>query len=258
MMKINQLTMSCMVLCAAMLSGCIPAPTKVKDVLADKTGYLAANFSPGTLKPAVREKIQANDATPLKFHKMKVDLTWTFNKDDKNKTSVVQKSTTYLNAGGNLVQELSDYSKNGIVFKQRYDLTYRGVLSLKTQSTNDSSTFASTPYEVKELETFDSLDRAREAQELAYKFKFGTKVQIMNFLDGSETCTVGKSHPASQESASLSGSAEPVLCTNYNDNGVAQGESGFVYLSDYGVAILTSTKAASGISDAKIDSVKID
>lgn len=257
-MKLSHLTRICAIASASMLAGCVPPPTKVKNVLADKTGYLAANFSPDTLKQTLRDKIQATDGTSLGFHKMKIGLTWTFNKDDKNKTSSGQKMTTYINAGGTFVEMLSEYSKNGITFRQEYDLAYRGLLMLKTQYTNDSSTFAATPYETKEFEQFDSVHDAHETQQLTYKFKYGTKVQIMNFMDGTVTCTVGKSYPASKESALFSGDAQLVNCTTYNNNGVEQGKSGYVYLDKYGVAILTSTKSVAGISDAKIDSVEIN
>lgn len=257
-MKLSRWTMICVVTSASMLAGCVPPPTKVRNVLADKTGYLAANFAPDTIKQTVRDKIQAADATPLVFQKMKIGLTWTFDRDDKNKTSTGQKTTTYTNAGGNLVNMLSEYSKNGITFKQEYDLAYRGLVMLKTQYTNDSSTFATPQYEVKEFEQFDSVHDAHEAQQLAYKFKYGGKVQIMNFRDGSVACTVGKTYPASKESAALAGDAQDIDCTTYNNNGVEQGKSGYVYLKKYGVAILSSTKSVTGVSDAKIDSVEIE
>lgn len=257
-MKLSHMALVCVAVSAPMLSGCVPQPTKVKDVLTDKTGYLSANFSPDTISPKVRSKIQANDGTSLGFHKMKIGLTWTFNTDDKNKTTTGQKMTTFINAGGSFVEMLSEYSKNDITYKQEYDLSYRGLLTLKTQYVSDSSTFAGVSYEVKDMLQLDSLSAAHAAQAITYKYKYGTKVQIMNFRDGSMTCTVGESYPASKAFTRLGGNARNIDCTNYNNNGVEQGKAGHVYLEKYGIAVLTSTKSASAISDAKIDSVEIE
>lgn len=245
-------------LCAAvasLLSGCIQ-PVQVKNVQEDKSGYLNSHFSPSDLPEHVRQTISEADSSPLHFKRIVYHSTWTLNVDDKNKTTTMDESSTVTNAGGGLVELLSESSRNGVPVSQLYMLSYRNLVPLKAQTMNLSANIAPMLMEVKDFKHFDPITSLRSG--LEYDFQYGTSVQIMNFHDGRTTCVRGDAQPASDVYASLSGEAWGVVCTEYNANGVMRGKRSYVYLENYGIAINVHSEFSTGVSNAKITSITIE
>lgn len=246
---------SACLLAVLFLASCAP-PVEVKDVLANQTGFLDANFSPDNLPPSVLGTITHADSQPLDFHKMVFHLDWTVNVDDKTKTTHEDQKLTLTNAGGSLARTLIEDSRNGVPISQQDSLTYRGLLLLRAQSFAMSASVGGFAYVIHEFKHFDPVTPA--ASTLKYDYTYGSQVQLMNFRDSSISCNLGKPYPASQLFASLEGQARKADCTWYNSNGAVSAKRTYAYLEHYGVAIDTGSKLASGISEAKVTSVSIE
>lgn len=247
---------ACAFAAGLLLSGCA-APVKVKDVQANPLAYLGQHFAPDQLPGQVRKTISDVDAGPLGFQRMVLHMTWTINEDDKNKTMKLEQTQTLINAGGSLVESLFENSRNGVPTGQLYALSYRGLVWLSSQSMNLAANIAPLERQVRNFKHFDTVAASPGTSQLDYEFSYGTSVQLMNFPDGRTTCVRGNSYPASQVFASLAGEAQDMECSNYNSNGVLRDKFRYAYLQHYGVAISTHSELASGISDAKVDSVTI-
>ncbi|MDE2054429.1 MAG: hypothetical protein KGI62_07060 [Xanthomonadaceae bacterium] len=242
-------------LAVCLLAGCVP-PVQVKDVLANQSGFLDANFSPDNLPASVHSTITQADNRPLGFHQMVLRLDWTFNIDDKAKTSHEDQKLTLTSAGDGFAQMIIEDSRNGVPTLQQDSLTYRGLLPLRQQNFSMSASVGGFAYVMHDLKQFDAITPT--ANTLRYAYTSGTSVQLMNFRDGSMSCTLGKPYPASQVFTSLEGEARKIDCTWYNSNGVVSGKRTFDYLEHYGVAVGTGSQLASGISEAKIVSATIE
>ncbi len=240
-----------------LLSGCVPM-TKVKDVLADKQAYMDANFSPDKLAREVVQTITAADQEPLGFHGMVFHLDWQLNDDDKNKTVSIEQTASFRNVGGSLVQMRVEDSRNGVPMTQNYQLSYRGIVALKSQNLNVGAAMTGFAFELKSFQHFDAVGRPSASGMLDYQYKSGTTAQIMNFRDGRSTCKIGPAYPAAKVNAQLLGDARDLDCTIYNSNGVKTSSSRAAYLAKYGVAVVLHTEHAAGISDAKVTSVEIE
>jgi hypothetical protein len=237
------------------LAGCAP-PVQTKDVLANQTGFLDANFSTSNLPSSVLSVITQADNRPLGFQKMVLHLDWALNVDDKSKTTHEDQELTLTNAGGSFARTLIKDSRNGVPISQQDSLTYRGLLPLRAQSFAMSASVGGFAYVVHEIEHFDPVTPAEST--FKYTYTFGTSVQIMNFQDGSITCSLGKPYPASRLFASLEGQARKADCTWYNTNGAVSAKRTYAYLEHYGVAIGTGSQLASGISEAKVTSATVE
>src|SRR6185312_3465896 len=213
-----------------LLSGCAPM-TKVKDVLADKQAYMDANFSPDKLAKEVIQTVNAADHGPIEFRKMVIHLDWQLNDDDKNKTVSLEQVVSYRNVGGSLVQMQVEDSRNGVPMTQNYQLSYRGIVGLKSQSLNVGAAMTGFAFELKSFQHFDAVGRPSASGMLDYHYKSGSTVQIMNFHDGRSTCKVGPDYPAAKISAQLLGDARDLDCIVYNSNGVKTSSSRAAYLA---------------------------
>jgi archaellum component FlaF (FlaF/FlaG flagellin family) len=242
------------VVAASSLAGCV-TPVQVKNVEQDKTGYLTHNFSPDDLPESVQKTISDADSGQLNFKKVTYHVAWSMNVDDKNKTTSVDETRTLTNVGGSLVESMAESSRNGEPIAQNYDLSYRNLLPLKTQTMNVSANLAPMRFEVKEFEHFDPISSLKSG--LDYRYKTGTSVQIMNYRDGRTSCARGDAQPASDLSPSLSGEAWDIICTSYNMNGVQQNKERYTYFMEYGFAIRLHSETAAGINDAKLISIAV-
>ncbi|TAM97036.1 MAG: hypothetical protein EPN40_08145 [Rhodanobacteraceae bacterium] len=255
MNAVSMVQKSACLLAICFLAGCTP-PVQVKDVLANQTSFLDANFSPDNLPPSVRNTITQSDNRPLSFNKMVFHLDWTLNIDDKAKTMHEDQMLTLTNAGGSFARMLIEDSRNSVPTHQQDSLTYRGLLPLRQQSFAMNASIGGFAYVMHDLKQFDPITPT--ANTLEYAYTSGTSVQFMNFRDGHTTCTLGKPYSASQLFASLEGQARKVDCTWYNSNGAVSGKRTYAYLEHYGVAIGTGSQLASGISEAKVTSASIE
>lgn len=237
-----------------LLAGCT-APAQVKEVLTDQGRYLDRNFSPANLPGEVRDTITRADSGPLAFHTMVVHLEWTFDANDASKASHGEQTQTLTAAGGSFVQKLSQESRNGIPTGQQDELSYRGLIPLRTQHFSMGASQGGMILVTHSLKAFDPI--RPDSTSLHYAYTWGSSVQFMNFAEASQSCSVGKPYPASHVFATFAGSARDVECTLYNLNGAVARKDVFVYLQQYGAAIHTRADLATGQSEARVIAVNI-
>lgn len=255
--KLLVLAGACIAL-STLLSGCVAPATRARDALADKPAYLAANFAADKLRPNVRQSISAVDNTPLGFRKMTVHMTWQTTYANKSLNHAEQKTMTLINGGGGLVERMSEDSRNGLPISQEYDLSYRAILPLRTQSINEGAIYAGPLYEAKSFEHLDSLNDLKAGEHLTFEMKGGAASQVINLGDFKLSCNAGKDYPASTVLAQLQGAAVDLDCITYNNNGVASGKSRSVFFRKYGISIMFSSQNASGVAKGRLDSVEIE
>jgi hypothetical protein len=241
-------------LTVGLLAGCVP-PAQVKDVLADQTGFLDANFSPDKLPGPVRDAVMHADPGPLAFHKMVLHLDWTVDANEKAKAVHIDQTMTVTNAGGSFTRMIEQDSRNGIAISQQDSLSYRGLLELRTQHFSMDARNGKLAITLHDLKEFDPITPA--ATTLQYIYTVGTSVQLMNFLDGHVTCKFGRPYPASWVFSTFSGQARDAQCTMYNSNGAVARKDRYAYLESYGLAVRLEADLTSGMSEAKVVAASI-
>lgn len=251
MVKLGGLALTCL------FAGCAPLPptVQVKDVLADQSGFLQSHFSADKIPPAVRSAIAAADNGPLGFQRMELKFAWTWNDGSKAAPEHSDQQTTIINAGGSLVQELTQNSRNGIPVNQRDHLGYRGLFSLLTQDFAMNAKNGSWTFAVADLRHFDALTPA--ASKLTYEYDLGIVGGSVKPSPHRVSCDVGAPYPATRVFATFQGSARDLDCESYNSYGALSGKSKYVYLQQYGVALELHYASTKLVGDGKIVSATI-
>lgn len=235
------------------LAGCATG-VSVKSILADPDNQLATVFTPANLSANARDTVANADSTPLGFHKMVIGLHWDLLDNDKAKTIQLDQQRTFVNAGGSFVQSITRDSRNGVPTSTQFDLTYRGLVTLRSQQFLTSSVRIPPAIATHKFTSFTPIGHGNS---LDYAYSYGYAGQWAGFLDERKTCTQGKPYPASKVFATLQGQARDIECTNYNNNNVTTGTRVYAYLEHYGIALYLHAKLADGDSDAKVTSLTV-
>ncbi|HET7922839.1 MAG TPA: hypothetical protein VFM15_08815 [Gammaproteobacteria bacterium] len=235
------------------LAGCATG-VSVKSILANPDDQLASAFTPANLSANARDTVKNADSTPLGFHKMVINLHWDLIDNDKTKTVQLEQQRTFVNAGGSFVQSIIRDSRNGVPTSTQFDLTYRGLVTLRSQQFLASSVRIPLAMATHKFTSFTPIGNGNN---LDYAYTYGYAGQWAGFRDERKTCTQGKPYPASKIFATLQGQARDIECTTYNNNNVTTGTRGYAYLEHYGIALYLHAKLADGDSDAKVTSVTV-
>ena len=243
-------------LCAS-VAGC--APESVKNVEADKFGYLASEFSPGKLSQSIVADLAKLDQTPVPFQKMvltvepKVEYQMNANaKPDFRNTF------TLINAGNGLVQSLDERFQNGLPTTQSYNLGYRNLLSLRSQQVVLSSTISNFVVETKSLSRVDITTPATASgNEFEVDGESGRPPQIANYASWKFICAWGAVHPAADLLPKFTGNARSIECRNLNRNGIQVSRNSGEYLLDYGIVLFSHVETANFKTDFKFVDAQI-
>jgi hypothetical protein len=237
----------------ALLAACAQAP--VKDIAADKLGYMTANFSTAMLSSDMKKRLGAEGLRPVGFSTMRLKMKALFENLDKTpQTPTV--NITLRNAGDGLVQEMKEYSNNDLPYGVHYSLSYAGLLPLRQQSVRYSLRQSGFFYEAKQIKAL-SRQIASPEQDRDYEVAWtnGTSVQFANFSDISVKCHSGQPYPASQLHPALSGSAIDLNCSRSVD-GVVRAREQYAMLSAYGVALRTGYQSSNAKETYTIEEVE--
>lgn len=251
-----RLNIAAATLCAGLV-GC--APASVKDVVADKFGYLDSEFSNDKMSQSASTALAKLDQTPVGFHKLVLTVDQQVeSQTNPNYKPVVQETFTLINAGNGLVRGLDEKAQNGIPVNQEYGLSYRNILSLRSQQVLLNSTTSNFVIEVKSLSRMDSPAPAAGGGSFEFDGDRGRTMQIANFWSWKRTCTWGAVHPASDLSAKFSGNVQDIDCQDLNQNGIQTNRVSGVYLYNYGVFVYTQIQTATLKSTFKFTDVRIE
>jgi len=234
------------------LAGC--AQPAVKDIAANKTGYLDENFSPQKLPADVGKQVAAAEVkSPSRT--LRITLNATLEDSGKKETPVVLATVKVL--GNGLVQEMQEYSNNGIPYAITYALSYMGLFPLKEQRVFYSRPTANLPTEVKQLNQLArNLVRPNENAEYVFEWLNGTSMQIANFSNIKLVCNSGKFYPAAQLHSNLSGNAIDLNCTR-QINGVVRVKHKYVMLLEYGFVLKLDQQSSTNTEAFKVVGVDV-
>ena len=242
-------------LCQSALAG-----ESVKDIQADKWGYLRDHFSTRKAEQGVIQEITKTDAGAVNFQKLTFTVAPVVTLVQSTGAPGEYKSTwTYIAAGGPFVSLLDEETSNGFATAQNYSLVYRGLISIYGQRVLLGSPSAAPITEMKKLKSFSALTVAKAGEgELDYQYEFAPSRQIMNFKQTFLHCVYGAVYPASNINAKLMGDAQDLECEFRNDNNVATAKSTHALLASYGIAItkklvFSNRTTVFNIEDAKVE-----
>jgi hypothetical protein len=219
----------------SVLSACATS-MNVSDINADRRGYLLSAYAPENIGSGVVAEIKKNDVESNNFREMEIRVRTDY--DDGAKITHPLISTTYINAGHGMVQQLSELSKNGIPYRLWYSLTYRGVMPLKTQSVPLKARQTLQPAVTKKIVRLPKdLAAAREDAEYKFEYAVGREIQIADFWNFGITCQSTRRYAASSLHRNLTGNALDLMCEHSKD-GVLDRKIKYVFLQQYGFAVL--------------------
>lgn len=220
----------------AMLPGCASI-NNVEDVTVDKVAYQAKHFSSQRLAPSLARKLPVPPPGPAAAKLVIVGEMTSEGSDGKKETWTSE--ITYTNAGQGLVQKMEEESNNGIPYLLTYSLSYLGLLDLRWQHVPLRSRTTRMMFEVNDISRFDPLPLSGSG-EAVIEYRSGSEAQIANFIPVRRTCTATRTMQASALHAKLAGMATELECTNILNN-VPQSRGKWVFLRDYGTAVLMET-----------------
>jgi hypothetical protein len=238
---------------AALLAACAPAP--VKDIAADKLGYMKTNFSPAMLSSDMKKQLAAHDHAPAAFNTLRLKIKVMLEELDK-KPQTPTVNLTLHNAGEGLVQEMKEYFNNGLAYGMHYSLNYAGLLPLRQQNVRYSFRQSGLIYEAKQIKAL-SRNLARPEPDSDYELAWtsGSSAQFANFSEISINCHSGQPYAASKLHPRLSGSAIDLNCTRSVD-GVERTRESYSVLKDYGVALKTGYQSSNAKESYIIEEVE--
>ncbi len=236
------------------LLGC--APMDVKDIVEDTPNYLDKTFTAAQLPTEVRKQASSSHAAP-RFRTIKIKFNYQVENSVGEKILSTTSNNLYKDLGNGLIQLFGQDANNDLVFSRYYGLTYAGAIELRAQMVLSNKKTANFITEVKSYKTFASdIATAQENSIYDYDWNSGTAIQIAGYIERKKHCVTGKAFPASQLYASLPGTAFDMDCELIS-NGSASYRQHYVFLQQYGLAVLMgSTYANRKITDT-ITSVEI-
>ncbi len=221
------------------LAGCTVTP--VKEVTADKVGYLTSKFSPQVLSPSVAKKLPAS-GNIASFGRITIKVETDIEQSDGKKESLTSE-VTFIDGGKGLVQRMSEISSNGIPFDLLYSLTYKGIYDLRWQAVPLRGSNSGLAYEVKDISKFDVIPTSA-GNEFTVEYTSGTAIQIANLLASKKTCKALRIVGAQEIFTKIQGQAIEFECEQVS-NGAIQKRAKTILLQQYGIAIETEATYAS-------------
>lgn len=217
-----------------MLSSC--AVDTTKSILQDSDGYLGREFVPSALPSSVRN-IFLSSGKDMNFKKIFFKRKATVN--ELGTKMEWSSDVVYENAGSGLIRSKDILYINDIESREELGLSYRGVFILMSQIVRPNGKGAPFMSSTKSIEQIDlSFDKpiANEA------FTWRSSAPRTNSIAMNMSCMFTSAYPAATVVPGARGMGRQYSCHLINSNGVATAEQDFLYLVDYGVAIMKSGK----------------
>jgi len=230
----------------------------VKENAADKEHYLRENFTLQQLEGDVAKQMAGGGHAPLAFETIKVKRNDLY--EIKGKTAATASvAVTVKNGGSGLIQEIMEYSSNGIPYGDQFSLSYMGLLPLRTGTVHLNRSRVDGVYEVYRIKRIDK-DAIHPREDTAYVFDwvqgpdtmqiggFGASVKLV--------CHAGKFYAATAIYSALPGKAIDFDCQR-EVNGVLNAKLKFVVLDSFGLALMTKYQDSKKTETYTIESVAV-
>ncbi len=217
---------------------------------------MTTNFSLQSINAEVAKKLSGNVMPAENFRELKTTFSMESVQID-GKKALVDGSNTFYPLGNGAVQQMTEYSANGIPINLFYAIKY-GVLSLKWQSVPLQGSVANPMLETKQISRLDPIP-ARAGQEFNLGFSSGYAQRASPQPTSRWACKTNKVSPANTIDPKLKGQAIEVGCEFTNgDAGSVSGRTTWLVLENYGVPIVIESATATGKSTYKITEVKVE
>lgn len=245
------------VLTILLLGGCASHPP-TKDVVANKRGYLDENFTIKKLSESqgkwARQHLSKDDSLGFKEMALNIDRQST----SPNASLTTLKATqTFVNAGRGMAKVLWEASSNGIPFSMEYMLSYRGLVTFRSQSVKLNQKNANSIYELKEISQFpDGLVDPKENEEYLFAYTLGSEIQMANHTKIEFKCKSAKFYPANSIHSGFEGKALDLNC-EMSTEGILKGKSRYAYLQQYGISLMLESNEPTMQLNDKVTSVEI-
>lgn len=226
---------------AAAMAAC--APATVKEINANRSGYVEANFSQKQIPEGVARALNKNGTPVLNFKTARIKMNAVY----ASRTSKEQTPTVTLalrNLGDGYILRLEEYESNGIAYGSQYSISHGGVLKLRDQDIFYSRAYAGQLFEVKELTAYPGdVSNPGEHSTYLYEWQEGAHHQIANFTSMKMICSTGKFYEASSLFSELKGKAIDFNCERLVD-GITRAKQKFALLMEFGIVILLEYQSA--------------
>ena len=239
---------------ASALIGC--APAMVKDIAANKTGYMNDYFNPQHLSEGISRELSKSEKVSYNYNSISVKLNVTFEDLDKKRETPTA-VFTFKNAGNGFVQEMREFSNNGIPYGIKYVLSYGGLIGLKEQNVRFNQTNASFVTEAKQFTIFQqSFLKPTENTDYSYEWTYGNSPQIANFNTMKLSCKTEAFFSASKISSKLNGRAIEFKCERFV-NGIQRSREKYTFLESYGLAVTAEHQSSGQTEKYDIQGVEV-
>jgi hypothetical protein len=252
---------SLLVTLAAVLGAGCNGDVAVKDVQADKFGYLNRTFALQSIPDDSARAITTQDPGPLPFKRMTLAVTPRFVQlVGASSPPAYRMRWTLINAGGPFVQYLEEQSSNGLSTRQDYGISYRNIQDLRAQSMVLAQTQSTWVMEMKSVEGMTPLMLGGAASGAAFdiRFNWGNPAQLANMTALALHCTYAERYPAAKINAKLAGEAQDLKCERMGPEGAVNDHTTDTLLLSYGITIRTRAQTASDTIIFQYEDVSIE
>jgi hypothetical protein len=233
-------------------------PEQVKQIESNKTDYMQSHFAVTDIPQQVADTIKAADSSAIGFQQMKLTLALTVSRTSDGQVNHFVNTSTYTAAGGPYVQVLDVLNNNGVPFQEDYSLTYRGLLFLRTQQVQLNATNSNFIFAIHSLQPVAAWPAGGVGGgAVDFHYQQGLSTQIMNFQDGAMSCRFGSVFNASEINPALTGGAQHLHCTAFNNNGVVTSQSEAAWLEHYGIVLVTQVSTSVWVRSWKVTQVEV-
>ncbi|WP_426662654.1 hypothetical protein [Rhodanobacter aciditrophus] len=245
---------------AGLLGGCMPPPlmrqpitqgqTTVKSIVQDTDGYASRQFTPFMLPAEARSAIVNMDATPAGFGRLVVDVRSTSRKVGGPDIAEFDGHWVVENQGNGMMRSVETMSANGIPVSMTLNLTYRNILSLRSQLVRLDQTYAPRIIQTTAISHFDAVSSGLRQLDYALTEIYEGLPRVS--VETQTKCAFGAAFSAANLNPKIAGSARGLDCESINRNGVTTSRLHYAYLDKYGIAMLLDRENATAHITFKI------
>jgi hypothetical protein len=259
-MRLGKIAGGVLATTTVLLSGCVPPPvarppiaqgqTTVKSIMQDTDGYASRQFTPFMLPADARNTIVNMDASPAGFGRLVVDVRSTSRKVGGADVAEFDGHWVVENQGNGMMRSVETMSANGIPVSMTLNLTYRNIVTLRSQLVRLDQTYAPRIVQTTAISHFDAVPSGLGQLNYAFTEIYEGLPRVS--VDAQTKCTIGAAFSAADLNPKIAGSARGLDCEFINRNGVTTSRMHYAYLDKYGIAMLLDRENATAHITFKI------
>jgi hypothetical protein len=227
----------------------------VNQIPLDKLGYLRDNFGADKVQLAITLQLSSEQPADEKFQRM--ELKMRMDEDGKSSAGPLDFSTTVINLGRGLRQELWEATSNGKPHLTEFKLSHVGLITLKQEVGYYASPAPLLSTNSKTI-SFENSGIAQPKDGAEYlHYNALDEPNPTSQLDASwSKCISGKRYAASTIHPNLTGQAIDLSCDSIKERALRLKVS-YAYLLDYGFALRKSVVAGDAKQTYRVTALEL-